>query len=123
MKNTYTHGMDCLTFCLRGMNENLFKFAKTGHGRGILKVFKTITPTVQGRMQDYILAINISAATVALGQLMGMPNTLEGAVETVNSPEFNLLEQELRSTISENFPQLISKLTPQQRKRLENLVA
>ncbi len=123
MKNANTHGMDCLTFCLRGMNENLFEFAKTGPGKGILRVLKTITPTLEGRMKEYIWAANITVMSQALAQIKGLPLTLEGAVETIASPEFNHFEQELRDTIDRNFPLLMSKLTRQQRKRLESLAA
>jgi hypothetical protein len=115
--------MDCLTFCIRSMDDSIFKFAKTDAGKGCIKILKKINPTNEARLKDYILFSHTCIMSQALTQLMGNSLNVDGAIKTIASPLFTEFQEDLVNTINKNFPMLMSKLTRKQRRKLEALVA
>ncbi len=116
-------GMDCLTFCIRGMNQQLVDFASTDDGEKMLSAIRLISPTVPGRMREFLLFYNSVFLAQAMTETMGLKMTPHTAWTIMNAPAFGIFQKELCDTIYENFDMLMSKLTSGQRKKLEALVA
>lgn len=120
---TQAIGMDCLTFCIRGMNQQLVDFASTDDGEKMLSVIGLISPTVPGRMREFLLFYNSVFLAQAMTEMMGLKMTAHTAWTIMNAPAFTAFQKELCDTVYENFDMLMSKLTPAQRRKLEALVA
>ncbi len=120
---TQALGMDCLTFCIRGMNQQLVDFASTDDGEKMLSVIGLISPTGPGRMREFLLFYNSVFLAHAMAETMGLKMTPHTAWTIMNAPAFTAFHEELCDTVYGNFDMLMSKLTSAQRKKLEALVA
>lgn len=112
-------GVDCLTYCIRGMNERLITHAQSEAGRRFLKLWKRISPSVHERIREFILFYN----SALMAQALGYTTNNKDAFDVLTSPMFMELQHELADTVHQNFELLFSKLTRQQRRKLQALAA
>lgn len=116
-------GMDCLAFCIRGMNQKLLDFTTSAEGKKMLKLIRLISPTVPGRIREFFLFYNSIFLAQAMAETMGLELTPHTAWTVMNAPAFSTFHKELCDTVYENYDLLMSKLSRQQRRKLQALVA
>jgi hypothetical protein len=115
--------MDCLEFCIRGMNKKLIDFSSTEEGRNSLKFIKHMGSTSIERIREYVVLYNSVFLAQAMAESIGISLNAHTAWTLMNAPSFNTFHKELIETINRNFEMLMSKLTRKQRRKLEALVA
>ena len=115
--------MNCLEFCIRGMNQKLIDFSNTDDGKNSLNFIKLIGSTSFERIREYVLLYNSVFLAKAMAETIGISLNSHTAWTLMNAPSFNTFQQELIETINRNFGLLMSKLTRKQRRQLEALVA
>jgi hypothetical protein len=111
--------IDCLSYCIRGMNDRLINFAKTESGKRYMGMCKRISPTGHERICEFILFYN----SVFMTEALGYTTNNKDAFDVLTSPLFMELHDELSKTVHQNFELLFSKLTRQQRRKLQALAA
>ena len=111
--------IDCLSYCIRGMNDRLINFAKTESGKRYMSMCKRISPTVHERICEFVLFYN----SVFMTEALGYTTNNKDAFDVLTSPMFMELQHELADTVHQNFDLLFSKLTRQQRRKLQALAA
>ena len=111
--------IDCLSYCIRGMNDRLVNFAKTESGKRYMGMCKRISPTGHERICEFILFYN----SVFMTEALGYTTNNKDAFDVLTSPLFMELHDELSKTVHQNFELLFSKLTRQQRRKLQALAA
>jgi hypothetical protein len=97
MKNT-----TCLQYCINGMSDKLFNFAKT---------------------QELLIGYNSYFLFQAGMQLKGMPKHPLSVIEFMGSEDFTALHDELTKTVQDNYPMLMSYLDRKQKRKLEAMFA
>lgn len=115
--------MNCLEFCIRGMNQKLIDFSSTDEGRNSLKFIKHMGSTSIERIREYVVLYNSAFLAQAMAKTIGISLNPHTAWTLMNAPSFNTFHKELIETINRNFEMLMSKLTRKQRRKLEALVA
>jgi hypothetical protein len=115
--------MNCLEFCIRGMNQKLIDFSKTDDGKNSLKFIKHMGATSIERVREYVVLYNSVFLAQAMGETSGISLNAHTAWTLMNATSFNTFHKELIETINRNFGMLMSKLTRKQRRKLEALVA
>ena len=111
--------IDCLSYCIRGMNDRLINFAKTESGKRYMNMCKRISPTAHERICEFVLFYN----SVFMTEALGYTTNNKDAFNVLTSPLFMELHDELSKTVHQNFELLFSKLTRQQRRKLQALAA
>lgn len=115
--------MNCLEFCIRGMNQKLIDFSATNDGKNCLKFIKLTGSNPYERIREYVLLYNSVFLAEAMAKSIGISLNQHTALTLMNAPAFNTFQQELVETINKNFDMLMSKLTRKQRRKLENLAS
>jgi hypothetical protein len=115
--------MDCLEFCIRGMNQKLIDFSSTEEGRNSLKFIKHMGSSSIERIREYVVLYNSVFLAQAMAETIGISLNPHTAWTLMNAPSFNTFQKELIETVNRNFGMLMSKLTRKQRRKLEALVA
>ena len=115
--------MNCLEFCIRGMNQKLIDFSNTDDGKNSLNFIKHMGSTSYERIREYVLLYNSVFLAQAMAETIGISLNPHTAWTLMNAPSFNTFHKELIETINRNFEMLMSKLTRKQRRKLEALVA
>lgn len=116
--NAIIGGMDCLTYCVRGMNQRFVDFATGQKGLRFLRVVNRTTSDPVERAKELIVFYNSNFLTEALTML----NLGADTIEVVSSDEFLEFYEELRNTVNENIQLLLSKLNRQQRRQLQKAI-
>ena len=115
--------MNCLEFCVRGMNKKLIDFSSTEEGRNSLNFIKHMGSTSIERIREYVVLYNSVFLAQAMAETIGISLNAHTAWTLMNAPSFNTFHKELIETVNRNFAMLMSKLTKKQRRKLESLVA
>lgn len=118
MKNT-----TCLQYCINGMSDKLFNFAKTQDGKKLIPIFKKFGSTTDERIKELLIGYNSYFMVQAGMQLKGMPNHPLSVIEFMSSEDFTALHDELTNTVKDNYPVLMSCLDRKQKRKLEALFA
>lgn len=115
--------MTCLQYCLNGMSDRIFSFAKTKEGKALLGAYKKFFFIRENQIKELLIAYNSYFMVAAVMQLKGMPQTPQSVIEFMASEEFNALHLELTKTIEDNYPMLMSCLDRKQKRKLDALLA
>lgn len=115
--------MNCLEFCIRGMNQKLIDFSTTNDGKNCLKFIKHTGSNSNERIREYVVLYNSVFLAQAMAETIGISLNPHTAWTLMNAPSFNTFHKELIETINKNFDMLMSKLTRKQRRKLENLAS
>jgi hypothetical protein len=118
MKNT-----TCLQYCINGMSDKLFNFAKTQDGKKLIQIFKKWGSTNDERIKELLIGYNSYFMVQAGMQLKGMPKHPLSVIEFMGSEDFTALHDELTKTVQDNYPMLMSCLDRKQKRKLEALFA
>ena len=118
MKNT-----TCLQYCINGMNDKLFNFAKTKDGQKLIQIFKKWGSTTDDRIKELLIGYNSYFMVQAGMQLKGMPKHPLSVIEFMGSEDFTALHDELTKTVQDNYSMLMSCLDRKQKRKLEALFA
>ena len=111
MKNT-----TCLQYCINGMNDRIFNFAKTKDGEVLIAVFKKWGLTTEEQIKELLIGYNTYFMVQAGMQLKGMPKHPKSVIEFMTSENFLTLHAELTSTVKEPFSMLMSYLDRKQKR-------
>ena len=118
MKNT-----TCLQYCINGMTDRIFNFAKTKDGEVLIAVFKKWGLTTEEQINELLIGYNTYFMVQAGMQLKGIPKHPRSVIEFMESKDFTALNDELTKTIKDNYPILLSCLDRKQKRKLEALFA
>jgi hypothetical protein len=118
MKNTA-----CLQYCINGMSDKLFNFAKTKDGQKLIHIFKKWGSTTDERIKELLIGYNSYFLFQAGMQLKGMPKHPLSVIEFMGSEDFTALHDELTKTVQDNYPMLMSYLDRKQKRKLEAMFA
>lgn len=118
MKNT-----TCLQYCINGMSDKIFNFAKTQDGKVLIKIFKKWGSTTDERIKELLIGYNSYFMVQAGMQLKGMPKHPLSVIEFMGSEDFTALHDELTNTVQINYPMLMSCLSRKQKRKLEAMLA
>lgn len=118
MKNT-----TCLQYCINGMNDRIFNFAKIQDGKVLIAVFKKWGLTTDEQIKELLIGYNTYFMVQAGMQLKGMPKHPKSMIEFMSSEDFKALHDELTKAVQNNYPVLMSCLDRKQKRKLEALFA
>lgn len=118
MKNT-----TCLQYCIHGMSDRIFSFAKSKDGKALLEIYKKVFSVREVQIRELLIAYNSYFMVLAAMQLKGMPKNQGSVIEFMTSEDFSKLHDELVRTVEDNYPMLISCLNRKQKRKLEALFA
>lgn len=113
----------CLQYCINGMSDKIFNFAKTKDGKALIGVFKKMGSTNDERTKELLIGYNSYFMVQAGMQIKGMPKHPLSVIEFMSSKDFTALHDELTKTIQDNYPVLMSCLDRKQKRKLEALFA
>jgi hypothetical protein len=113
----------CLQYCINGMSDKVFNFAKTQDGKKLIDIFKKFGSTTDERIQELLIGYNSYFMVQAGMQLKGMPKHPRSVIEFMGSEEFKALHDELTKTVQDNYSMLMSCLDRKQKRKLEALFA
>ena len=115
--------MTCLQYCINGMSDRIFSFAKTTEGKKLIAVYKKFFFIRENQIKELLIAYNSYFMVAAAMQLKGMPQNSRSVIEFMDSEDFTKLQQELVKTIEDNYPMLMSCLDRKQKRKLDTLFA
>ena len=113
--------MNCLQYCINGMSDRIFSFAKTKEGKALLDAYKKLIVIRENQIKELLIAYNSYFMVAAAIQLKGLPQHPRAVIEFMASEEFSDLHAELVKTVEDNYPMLMSCLDRKQRRKLEAL--
>lgn len=113
--------MNCLQYCINGMSDRIFSFAKTKEGKSLLAVFKKLIVIRENQIKELLIAYNSYFMVAAVMQLKSMPQHPQAVIEFMASEEFRALHAELVKTVEDNYPMLMSSLDRKQKRKLQAL--
>lgn len=111
-------GMDCLTYCIRGMNQRFVDFATGPKGTRFLRVVNRTTSDPAERAKELIIFYN----STFLGEALTMLHLGADTLEVMSSNEFLVFYEELRKTVDENIQVLLTNLNRQKRRQLQKAI-
>jgi len=115
--------MNCLQYCINGMSDRIFSFAKTKEGKSLIAVYKKFCFIRESQIRELLIAYNSYFMVQAAMQLKGLPEHPRSVIEFMASEEFNALHLELTKTVEDNYPMLMSCLDRKQKRKLDALFA
>ena len=65
--------MTCLQYCINGMSDRIFSFAKTTEGKKLIAVYKKFFFIRENQIKELLIAYNSYFMVAAVMQLKGMP--------------------------------------------------
>ena len=113
----------CLQYCINGMSDKIFNFAKTLDGKKLIHIFKKCGFTSDERIKELLIGYNSYFMVQAGMQLKGVPKNTISLIEFMSSEDFTVLHDELTKTVQDNYPLLMSCLDRKQKRKLEALFA
>lgn len=113
--------MNCLQYCINGMSDRIFSFAKTKEGKNLIAVYKKFFFIRENQIRELLIAYNSYFMVAAAMQLKGMPQHPGSVIEFMASEDFSKLHDELAKTVEDNYPMLMSCLDRKQKRRLDAL--
>lgn len=113
----------CLQYCINGMSDRLFSFAKTTEGKKLIAVYKKFCFIRETQIKELLIAYNSYFMVAAVLKLKGLPEHPRYVIEFMASEEFNSLHIELTKSIEDNYPMLMSCLNKKQKRKLDALFA
>ncbi|WP_036018788.1 hypothetical protein [Paraburkholderia mimosarum] len=113
--------MTCLQYCINGMSDRIFNFAKTKEGKALVAAYKKLIFCREDQAEEFLIAYNSYYMVVAAMRLKRMPNTPKSVVNFMLSEEFEELSEEIRKVVTENYEMLMSFLDRKQKRKLEAL--
>lgn len=115
--------MTCLQYCINGMSDRIFSFAKTKEGKALVGAFKKLMFIRENQIKELLIAYNSYFMVAAALKLKGLPEHPLSVIEFMASEEFNALHLELAKTVEDNYPMLMSCLDRKQKRKLDALFA
>lgn len=112
--------MTCLQYCINGMSDRIFSFAKTKEGKNLIAVHKKWLFIRENQIKELLIAYNSYFMVSAAMQLKGMPQHPRSVIEFMASEEFTALHDELTKTVEDNYPMLMSCLDRKQKRKLDS---
>lgn len=113
--------MTCLQYCINGMSDRIFSFAKSKDGKPLVNAFKKLMFIRENQIKELLIAYNSYFMVAAAMQLKGMPQTSRSVIEFMASEEFAVLQDEVTKTIEDNYAMLMSCLDRKQKRKLDTL--
>ena len=92
-------------------------------GKKIVTIYKKLFSSHDERVKELLIAYNSYFMVEAAIQLRGMPKTPSSVIKFMFSEDFNKLQEELTTTVQDNYAQLMSCLSRKQKRKLETLLA
>jgi hypothetical protein len=118
-----TKNMTCLQYCINGMSDKIFDFAKTKDGQALVQIFKKWGSTRDEQIKELLIGFNSYYMVQAAMQIRGMPKHPRSVIEFMTSEDFTKLHDELTKTVQDNYPLLMSFLKSKQKRKIEALFA
>ncbi|API74104.1 hypothetical protein AC251_05750 [Ralstonia pseudosolanacearum] len=115
------NNMTCLQYCINGMSDRIFSFAKTKEGKALVDAFKKLMFIRENQIKELLIAYNSYFMVAAVMRLKGMPQTPRSVIEFMASEEFAVLQDEVTKTIEDNYAMLMSCLGRKQKRKLDTL--
>lgn len=115
--------MTCLQYCINGMSDRIFSFAKSKEGKKLITAYKKFFFIRENQIKELLIGYNSYFMVAAVMQLKGMPQHPRSVIEFMASEEFSALHLELTKAVEDNFPMLMSCLDRKQRRKLDALFA
>lgn len=113
--------MTCLQYCINGMSDRIFSFAKTKEGKTLLAAYKKFFFIRENQIKELLIAYNSYFMVAAAMQLKGMPQHPRAVIEFMATEEFTALQAEISNTVNDNYPMLMSCLDRKQKRKLDAL--
>lgn len=111
----------CLQYCVNGMSDRLFSFAKSKDGKALLHFYKKNFTSREVQIRELLIAYNSYFMVQAAMQLKGMPKTPMSVIRFMSSEDFSQLNDELVKTVEGNLTMLLSCLSSKQKRKLDEL--
>lgn len=118
---TNTQNMTCLQYCINGMSDRIFSFAKTKDGKAMIGAFRKLLFIRENQIKELLIIYNSYFMVQAAMQLKGLPKTQKSVIEFMTTEEFAALQDELTKTVTDNYPMLMSCLSRKQKRKLDAL--
>lgn len=115
------NNMNCLQYCINGMGDRIFSFAKTKEGKSLVAAYKKFFHIRENQIKELLIAYNSYFMVAAAMQLEGMPEHPLSVINFMASEDFTQLQDELTKTIQDNYPLLMSCLDRKQKRKLDAL--
>ncbi|MHA6897987.1 hypothetical protein [Ralstonia pseudosolanacearum] len=116
-----TQNMTCLQYCINGMSDRIFSFAKSKEGKAMVGAFKKLLFVRENQIKELLIVYNSYFMVQAAMQLNGIPKTQKAVIDFMTTEEFAALQDELTKTIENNYPMLMSCLDRKQKRKLDAL--
>lgn len=113
MKNT-----SCLQYVINGMNDKLFDFAESEEGKTLIDFYKKYYFVRDNQVRNLLVDYNSYFMVKAVIQARYMPQTEKSVIKFMRSKHYRKLQNELTTTVQQNFQTLMSRLNEEQHKRL-----
>lgn len=113
------NNMNCLQYCINGMSDRIFSFAKTKEGKSLVAAYKKFFRIRENQIKELLIAYNSYFMVAAAMQLKGMPEHSLSVINFMASEEFAQFQEELAKTIQDNYPLLMSCLDRKQKRKLD----
>lgn len=113
--------MTCLQYCINGMSDRIFSFAKTKEGKKLLAVYKKFFFIREKQIKELLISYNSYFMVAAVLKLKGLPEHPRSVIQFMASEEFNALHLELTKAVEDNYPMLMSCLDRKQKRKLDAL--
>ncbi|MDA8453681.1 hypothetical protein M4R22_02780 [Acidovorax sp. GBBC 3334] len=111
----------CLQYCVNGMSDRIFSFAKSKDGKALLHFYKKNFTSREVQIRELLIAYNSYFMVQAAIQLKGMPKTRMSVIKFMTSEGFTRLNDELVKTVEGNLKMLLSCLSSKQKRKLDEL--
>lgn len=111
----------CLQYCVNGMNDKIFNFARSRDGKALIEVFKKWGSNRDEQIKELLIGYNSYYMVIAAMELRGLPKHPRSVIEFMASEDFSELHAELIRTVKENYALLMSCLKSKQKRRIEAL--
>lgn len=111
----------CLQYCVNGMNDRIFSFAKTKDGTLLITAYKKLFKVREIQIRELLIAYHSYFMVLAAIELKGMPKNQRSVIRFMKSDDFVRLHDELVKIVEDNYPMLMSHLDSKQKKKLNAL--
>lgn len=113
----------CLQYCISGMSDRMFTFAKTTEGKKLIETSKIMAHNHDEQIMEVLIAYNSYFMVQGAIMALRLPKTQNSVVKFMMSEHFNQLHNEVVKTVQENYTLLMSCLKSKDKRKLEALFA
>jgi len=113
----------CLQYCISGMSDRMFSFAKTTEGKKLIDTCKMMAPNRDEQIKEVLIAYNSYFMVQGAITALRLAKTQDSVVKFMMNEHFNQLHNEVVKTVQENYTLLMSCLKSKDKRKLEALFA